>query len=339
MGKDLHATFPVARSVFEEVDDTLQFKLSTLMFEGNQDELTLTQNAQPAILATSIALLRVLQTECGFNIGQNGAYALGHSLGEYTALVATGALSLSDAVSLVRLRGSAMQDIVNKRDQRTAMTALVLHGTSIASLKKHLDSIQPQLPPHEVAELANINSSRQVVLSGTRHGVGLAVQELQARRLAARAIDLPVSAPFHCSLMQPAATVMAQAFGLAPKPSPSPPSSTSPSSTSSSAPSPLPVLPVPPLFHTPIIPVISNVTARPVVDPQQFPQLLVDQVTRSVQWAPSVEYCQTSGILDFIAFGPGKVLANLLKREHPEDKIKNVTNVTDIRDFRNDINP
>ncbi|KAJ1983017.1 [acyl-carrier-protein] S-malonyltransferase [Dimargaris verticillata] len=298
----MYGTFPAAKAAIDEADATLGFSLSALMFQGDSHELTLTMNAQPAILTVSVALLRVLEQEYGFHIADRCAYAMGHSLGEYTALVAAGALSLADALRLVRRRGLAMHDVVSHREQPTAMTALMLHGASVSDIQRNLSSIQLTLPAGDVAELANINSSRQVVLSGTEAGVGAAVQELQARRLAARAIDLPVSAPFHCSLMRPAAKVMKEALKS--------------------------------VQFTPLqLPIISNVTAAPITNHTQFPDLLVQQVTHTVAWAPSVSYCQRNGIVHFISVGPGKVLANLLKREHPKDKIIPVTNVEELREF------
>ncbi|KAJ1978180.1 hypothetical protein H4R35_002003 [Dimargaris xerosporica] len=302
MGKDLYGAFPAAKAVIDEADAALGFSLSSLMFQGDSHELTLTMNAQPAILTVSVALLRVLEQEHGFRVAGRCAYALGHSLGEYTALVAAGALSLTDAIRLVRRRGLAMHDVVRHRKQPTAMTALMLHGTSVSDIQRNLLSIQPTLPAGEVAELANINSSRQVVLSGTEAGVGAAVQELQARRLAARAIDLPVSAPFHCSLMRPAAKAMKEALQT--------------------------------VHFAPLkLPIVSNVTAAPITNHTQFPDLLVQQVTHTVAWAPSVGYCQRHNIVHFISIGPGKVLANLLKREHPKDKIIPVTNNEELRQF------
>ncbi|KAJ1927340.1 [acyl-carrier-protein] S-malonyltransferase [Tieghemiomyces parasiticus] len=306
MGKGLHDQFTVARETFAEVDATLGFSLSGLMFEGEMAELTQTQNAQPAILATSVALFRALAQERNFQVAERGAFALGHSLGEYSALVATGALSLADAVRLVRRRGEAMQESINDLSKPTTMTALMLRGTSVEALRTHLSGIQPHLPEGETAELANINSAQQVVLSGTEAGVGAAVQELQARQVAARAIDLPVSAPFHCSLMQPAAEVMASALTRV-------------------------------RVGTPCVPLISNVRARPVTTPNDIVDLLVRQVTGTVLWAPSVEYCRGQGVENFIVFGPGKVLANLLRREHPRDKIKMVSELEDVLNFTDDL--
>ncbi|KAJ1654080.1 hypothetical protein IWQ61_005931 [Dispira simplex] len=302
MGKDLYDTYPVARDVFEQANDTLGEDLASLMFSGDQDKLTLTANAQPAILITSIALFRVFESKYKLDLPKHCAYVLGHSLGEYSALVAVGALDLGDAIKLVRLRGQAMQESVSQRTEPTAMTALVLQGSSIDALKTHLRAIQPMLPSEEVAQLANINSSKQVVLSGTQRGVGLAVQELQARRLAARAIDLPVSAPFHCSLMAPAADTMQEALRNI-------------------------------TFRAPILPIISNVLGEPVNDLAQFPELLVRQVTHTVQWLASQQYCHNHGIQDFISFGPGRALANLLKREYPKVTIQPIATANDIKQF------
>ncbi|KAG0272116.1 hypothetical protein BGZ95_012147 [Linnemannia exigua] len=302
MGKDLYDTYPVARQVVDEADDALGGTLKNVMFEGSQEDLTRTENAQPAILTTSIAMLRVLESERGFKIEESCKHALGHSLGEYSALVATKAVTLHDAVKLVRLRGQAMTKAVTNKGT-TAMSALVVRADKLESLVKAMDEIKASLPAGELAEIANINSSFQVVISGTVRGVDHASRMLQAKKIAARAVDLPVSAPFHCSLMQPAADEMKIALKDV-------------------------------HFQKPVINVISNVTAKPITKVEDISDLLVQQVTGTVQWHSSIKYLRDQeNVHDFISLGPGKVLANLLRKEYPLDFVKTVTTAEDIQQW------
>ncbi|KAK9768269.1 hypothetical protein K7432_001235 [Basidiobolus ranarum] len=298
MGKDLYNEFPAAKRVFDEVNDTLSLNLSELMFDGEAEELTLTKNAQPAILAHSIAILRVLEEEFAFKIEEISSYVLGHSLGEYTALVAAKSLSLADAVKLVRLRGQAMQESVSGQNP-TAMSALVIRKKKIEEIEVALENFRKELPEGEHVQLANINSSFQVVISGTSKGVDAASHYLQVERMAARAVDLPVSAPFHCDLMKPAAEVMKEALKAIE-------------------------------FKEPIVNVIANVTGKPIKSKEEIPELLYQQVTGTVQWHRSIQYCKTAAIDDWVSFGPGRVLANLIKKEHPLDKIRPITSADDI---------
>ncbi|RUS22672.1 hypothetical protein BC937DRAFT_87871 [Endogone sp. FLAS-F59071] len=294
MGKDLYSAFPKsAKLAFDEADEALNHGLGKLIFEGQQEKLKLTENAQPAILTTSIAILRVLEDEFGFDVAKACTYALGHSLGEYTALVATKSLSLYDAVKLVRLRGESMTRAVADKGVSTSMSALVVNGDHLAQLEDAMDEIKASLPPGELAELANINSSFQVVISGTSKGVDHASRVLQSKKFAARAVDLPVSAPFHCSLMKEAADVMEEAFKSI-------------------------------QFREPVVEVISNVTAKPYDSVSEIPLLLVQQITATVEWQRSIKYCKDRDVGDFLCFGPGKVLANLLKKEYPLDRIRYV---------------
>ncbi|RKP10405.1 acyl transferase/acyl hydrolase/lysophospholipase [Thamnocephalis sphaerospora] len=302
MGKDIYEIFPSALAVFQEADEALQMHLRDLIFDGPQETLTLTENAQPAILVTSIAFLRVLEKEFGFSVKDRAAFALGHSLGEYTALVATGSLSLRDAVRLVRARGLAMSKTVHEDIcSPTSMSALVVRRGKLDELEQAItERVQPQLAAGELAELANINSSFQAVISGTTSGVYKAAHMLQEWRLAARAVDLPVSAPFHCSLMKPAAAALDPALKKV-------------------------------AFKTPVVDVISNVTARPHGKAEEISPLLLQQVTARVQWYRSVEYCKTAGnTRHWLAFGPGRVLANLMRKEHPLDPLKHVDSVQEI---------
>ncbi|KAF9434972.1 hypothetical protein BGZ76_007110 [Entomortierella beljakovae] len=302
MGKDLYDTYPVARQVVDEADEALGGILKHVMFEGSQEELTRTENAQPAILTTSIAMLRVLESERGFKIEESCKHALGHSLGEYSALVATKSLALKDAVKLVRLRGEAMTKAVTNIGT-TAMSALVVRPAKLEALINAMNEIKASLPNGELAQIANINSSFQVVISGTVRGVDHASRVLQAQKIAARAVDLPVSAPFHCSLMQPAADVMKEALKDV-------------------------------KFEKPIINVISNVTAKPIEKVEDISDLLVRQVTGTVQWHTSIGYLrETENVHDYISLGPGKVLANLLRKEYPLDFIKTVTTAEDTQQW------
>ncbi|KAI8141607.1 acyl transferase/acyl hydrolase/lysophospholipase [Fennellomyces sp. T-0311] len=300
MGKDLYNLYPrSAKLVFDEADEALGNGLRSIIFEGEQEQLKRTENAQPAILTTSIAMLRVLEVEFGFDMAKACNYVLGHSLGEYTALVATGALSLTDAVRLVRLRGERMTQAVADRQGQTAMAALVVRKAKLSDLEQAIKEINAELPANELVNMANINSSFQVVISGTREGVDEASRNLQARRLAARAVDLPVSAPFHCRLMKEAADAMEEAFKSV-------------------------------AFKKPCVDVISNVTAKPYASVEEIPKLLVQQVTATVEWQRSIQYCKEQDIEQFISFGPGKVLANLIKKEYPLDRIISITSADDI---------
>ncbi|CAG8617726.1 491_t:CDS:2, partial [Acaulospora colombiana] len=290
MGKDLYLNYPSARHVFEEADETLGLNLSKLIFDGQQKDLMMTENAQPAILATSIATFKVLESEYGFDIATSCSYALGHSLGEYSALVVTKALSLYDAFKLVRRRGEAMASTVASLGVKTAMAALIVREENLPKLRGAIEEVCSTLPDGEFVELANLNSSFQAVISGTSQAVDQASRVLQSKRLAARAVDLPVSAPFHCKLMQPAAAHMQEALkGVK--------------------------------FEKPIIDVITNVTASPIQSADDIPSLLVRQVTSTVQWQRSIKYCRQAGINNFILLGPARVLANLLKKDFPHDYI------------------
>ncbi|CAG8447548.1 3548_t:CDS:10 [Scutellospora calospora] len=290
MGKDLYSNYPSARKVFEEADDVLGLNLTKLVFEGQQKDLTQTQNAQPAILTTSVAILQVLESEFGFDVSSACAYALGHSLGEYTALVATKSLSLRDAIKL-RLRGEAMANTVSQLGTKTAMVALIVREDNLNKLQASINEISSTLPEGESVELANINSSSQAVISGTGKAVDYASRVLQSQRIAARALELPVSAPFHCKLMRPAADIMQKAMSDI-------------------------------KFEKPIVDVISNVTANPIQSVSEIPSLLVRQVTATVQWHKSINYCKENGINNYILFGPARVLANLLKKDYPLDFIR-----------------
>ena len=287
MGKDLAENFPVARQVFEEANDALGVDLASLCFNGPEEDLKLTANTQPAILTTSIAALRVLETEIG--IAPN--CAAGHSLGEYSALVCAGALNFADAVRIVRQRGTFMQEAV---PVGTGAMAAIL-GLDQETLERVCqDAAQGQ-----VVSPANFNSAGQVVIAGNTEAVDRAMS-LAKENGAKRALPLPVSAPFHCSLMIPAGERLADVLaGIK--------------------------------IGDMTVPVISNVEATPNQDASRVCQLLVDQVSAPVRWEDTIACMIELGVERYIEIGPGKVLAGLVKRMAKESTIQNVQNVPDIR--------
>ena len=272
MGRALAEAYPVARAVFDEVDEALGEKLSTLIWEGEIADLTLTQNAQPALMATSIAAMRALEAE-GFGLDGVG-FVAGHSLGEYSALCAAGALSLADTARLLRTRGLAMQEAVPVAVG--AMAALLGLDFEAANAVAH------EAAQGEVCQAANDNDPAQVVVSGHKAAVERAVEIAKARG-AKRALMLPVSAPFHCALMQPAAHVMAEALAAVE-------------------------------VHAPAVPVVVNVRAEAVSEPDRIRDLLVAQVTGSVRWRESVLWMETAGVTEFWEVGAGKALSGMIKR-------------------------
>jgi [acyl-carrier-protein] S-malonyltransferase len=274
MGQTLAAAFPAARHLFEEVDEALSQHLSRLMFEGPEQELMLTENAQPALLAVSLAVIRVLEGDAGFDIVRQAAYVAGHSLGEYSALAAAGALSVPEAARLVKRRGQAMQKAVPVGEG--AMAALL--GLDIEAGR----AVAEAAAQGEVCALANDNCPGQIVVSGHKGAVERAVA-LAAGQGARRSIMLPVSAPFHCSLMSPAADIMAEALaGMALAP--------------------------------PLVPLVANVTAAATSDPEEIKALLVEQATRMVRWRESVLLFAANEVEEVVEIGAGRVLAGLVKR-------------------------
>lgn len=272
MGRDLAQAYPEARAVFDEVDDALGEKLSAVIWEGDAETLTLTQNAQPALMATSIAALRSMEAE-GAGIDR-ASYVVGHSLGEYSALCAAGALSLSDTARLLRTRGQAMQEAVPVGVG--AMAALLGLDFDKATL------VAAEAAQGQVCEAANDNDPGQVVVSGHKKAVERAV-ELAKTKGAKRAVMLPVSAPFHCSLMEPAARVMADALAAVE-------------------------------IADPKVPVIPNVTAEPCADAGQLRAFLVQQVTGSVRWRESVLWMAQNGVTEMWEVGAGKALSGMVRR-------------------------
>ncbi|HET7717279.1 MAG TPA: ACP S-malonyltransferase [Bauldia sp.] len=272
MGRALADAHPEARAVFDEVDAALGTKLSKIIFEGPIETLTLTENAQPALMAVSLAATRVLGAK-GVGIDRV-AYVAGHSLGEYSALAATGSLSISDAARLLRLRGRAMQEAVPVGEG--AMAALL--GLDLEAA----NAIASEAAQGEVCAAANDNGAGQVVVSGNKAAVERAVEIAKARG-ARRAVLLPVSAPFHCPLMEPAAKVMAAALRDV-------------------------------TIKAPAVPLIANVSARPVTDPETIRKNLVEQVTGLVRWRETIAFLAGAGATVFVEVGAGKVLSGLAKR-------------------------
>ncbi|MCF6315978.1 MAG: ACP S-malonyltransferase [Marinosulfonomonas sp.] len=288
MGRDLAAAYPAAQAVFDEVDEALGEKLSALIWEGEQDVLTLTANAQPALMATSLAAMRALEAE-GVSVG-DAAFVAGHSLGEYSALAAAGAISVADTARLLRLRGTAMQDAVPVGIG--AMAALL--GLDFAAVKE----VAEEAAQGEVCQAANDNDPGQVVVSGHKAAVERAC-EIAKGRGARRAVMLPVSAPFHCGLMQPAADVMAQALADV-------------------------------AIKAPVVPLVANVRAESVTDPDVIRSLLVEQVTGSVRWRESVAYMAAQGVSEIYEIGAGKALCGMIRRIAKEVSTKAVGTPEDV---------
>ncbi len=272
MGRALAEAYPAARAVFDEVDDALDERLSQLIWEGSIEDLTLTRNAQPALMATSMAALMALQSE-GLGL-DHVSFVAGHSLGEYSALCAVGALDLSDTARLLRIRGQAMQEAVPVGVG--AMAALL--GLDFAAATE----VAAEAAQGEVCQAANDNDPAQVVVSGHRGAVERA-REIAKAKGAKRALLLPVSAPFHCALMQPAAAVMAEALAGV-------------------------------VINAPKLPVVVNVRAEAVTEPDRIRALLVAQVTGSVRWRESVLWMEGAGVTEFWEIGAGKALSGMIKR-------------------------
>ena len=288
MGKDFSHNFPIANEVYREVDDVLGFSLSKLIFNGQIEDLTLTKNAQPAIMATSIAILKTLEKE-GFKI-KKSKFVAGHSLGEYTALCASGAISLADTAHILKMRGIFMQEAVS-----------VGVGAMAAILGLNLDNVETlvaEIKDNQICEIANDNEPNQVVLSGHRTAIEKAC--VKAKSLGAkRAILLPVSAPFHCSLMAPAQENMIDLIsGLN--------------------------------IEKPNVPLISNVTSIPTQDIEEIRKNLINQITGRVRWRESILFMKKSGIQIIYEIGPGRVLCNLIKRIADDVEQENISKVEDL---------
>ena len=274
MGKALAETFPVARQVFDEIDSALGEKLTAIMWEGPAERLTLTENAQPALMAVSLAAMRVLESEAGVDLKRDAAFVAGHSLGEYSALAAAGSFTLADAARLLRIRGRAMQQSVPVG--AGAMAALLGLEFEPAA------AIAAEAAQGQVCQAANDNGGGQVVVSGDKAAVERAVEIAKAKG-AKRAMMLPVSAPFHCALMQPAADAMAEALHAV-------------------------------TVQSPVVPLVANVLAFAITEPAAIVHNLVAQVTGTVRWRESVAFMAAQGVTTFYEVGAGKVLSGLVKR-------------------------
>ncbi len=300
MGRDLAAAFPAARHVFDEIDDSLEQRLSRLMFEGPDSDLMLTRNAQPALMAVSLAVIKVLEVEAKLNLGETCTYVAGHSLGEYSALAAARAIELPAAARLLRIRGEAMQEAVP-----------VGEGGMAALLGLDLEAVQSIAADAaddaagEVCEAANDNAPGQVVLSGSVAAVERAI-ELASERGARRAISLPVSAPFHCSLMKPAAEKVAKELENT-------------------------------VIVPPLVPLVANVSADEISDPETICRLLIDQVTGMVRWRECVLYMADNGVDRLIEIGAGKVLSGLTRRINGDLSALSLQEPADIETFVNEL--
>ena len=293
MGRDLANAFPEARYVFEELDDALSEKLSKVMFEGPEDELTLTANAQPALMAMSLAVFRVLEKEANLDLARAGKYVAGHSLGEYSALTAGGTFAFADAARVLRARGAAMQQAVPVGEG--GMAALI--GATL----EQAEDIAERAAGDEVCTAANDNADGQVVLSGAAAAIDRAI-EIATQEGIKRAMKLPVSAPFHCAMMAPAAEAMERELGAI-------------------------------TLSAPAVPVIANVTAEAADDPDTIRKLLVEQVTARVRWRESVLYMRDNGVDTVVELGAGKVLGGLTRRIDRELAGVSVQTPEDIEEF------
>jgi len=288
MGRDLADAYPAAKAVFDEVDEALGEKLSTLIWEGDADALTLTQNAQPALMATSMAAMAALKAE-GITVDK-AAYVAGHSLGEYAALCAAGTFSLADTARLLRIRGRAMQAAVPVG--QGAMAALL--GLSF----DQAEAIAAEAAQGDVCQVANQNDPAQNVVSGSKAAVERAIDLAKAAG-AKRALLLPVSAPFHCALMAPAADEMAGALADV-------------------------------TMNAPVVPVVANVVAEAVTDPDQIRKLLIEQVTGQVRWMSSVEWMGAQGVTEVWEIGAGKALSGMIRRINKEITCVNIGTAADV---------
>jgi [acyl-carrier-protein] S-malonyltransferase len=296
MGKALAEAFAEARAVFEQVDAALGESLSKTIFEGPESELTLTANAQPALMAVSLAAVRALEAHAGLDLPRDAKYVAGHSLGEYSALAAAGALGIADTARLLRLRGSAMQAAVPVG--AGAMAALL--GAELGAAREI--AAEAAAATGAVCQVANDNGGGQIVVSGAKQAVEKAI-DISREKGIKRAVLLPVSAPFHCALMQPAADAMREALAGA-------------------------------AIVAPKVPVVANVTAAPVSDPEDIRRLLVEQVTGAVRWRECMSFVAGDGVTKFVECGSGKVLAGLMKRIAPEARAISVGAPADLDAYR-----
>ncbi len=293
MGRELAEAFPAARLVFEEVDDALEQRLSRIMFEGPAEELTLTENTQPALMAVSMALIKVLEEEGSLTVADAAAYVAGHSLGEYSALAAAGSLTLADTARLLKTRGEAMQAAVPVG--QGAMAAIL--GLDLADVEE----VAAAAAEDQVCDVANDNSDGQVVVSGHAQAVERAV-DIAKEKGARRAVLLTVSAPFHCQLLDPAADIMTYALASADVKPPTPP-------------------------------VVANVTAQPVSEPDEIRSLLIEQVTHRVRWRECVLTMCELGVEELCEIGTGKVLSGLARRINRDLGAQSIATPADVEAF------
>ena len=293
MGKELYTTFREAKEVFQEVDDTLKFKLTQLIFEGDLDELTLTQNAQPAIMTVSIAAMRVLEKQCGLQINKAAAFVAGHSLGEYSALCATHAISLHDTARVLRVRGNAMSDAA--KHSEGAMVALL--GATLDSVTAIIDESSTQ----GLCQIANANGAGQFVLSGHTAAINHAAHCAQNHGVK-KAIKLNVSGAFHSDLMKSAEPEVLHELNHI-------------------------------MLYLPSAPIIANITAEPVTTAEDIKKLLVQQICGMVKWQQTMEYMIDNGIKRFVEVGPGKVLTTIAKRMLDGAEVINIHSPSDIESF------
>lgn len=293
MGKDLADNFASAREVFQKVDDILKINLSKIMFEGPTDELTKTENTQPALMAVSIALIKVLEKEFGKKITDLCSFVAGHSLGEYSALCAAKAITLEETAKLLQIRGSEMAKCGAK--SQGAMAAILGVDPDV------VDEIASEAAQGDVCQVANDNSVGQVVISGSKVAIDRAIEIAKAKG-AKRALALPVSGAFHCSLMLEAQHAMQIALGGAD-------------------------------IQSPVVPVVANVTAEIVTDPDEIRDFLTQQITGSVRWRETMLFLESQGVEEIIEIGSGKVLAGLVGRTCPNVKSRSIQNTEDLKSF------
>lgn len=294
MGKEFFDNFACTRHVFEEISNTLKQDITQLIFEGPQDVLTLTENAQPAIMAVSMAIMRTIEHESHKKIQDFTSYVAGHSLGEYSALCANQVLTLTDTTRLLKLRGQSMQNAVPIGEG----TMAAILGLDIETVERLCEGIDSALG---ICVVANDNSPGQIVISGHNRTVQL-VMDAALQQGAKRALKLPVSAPFHCPLMEPAAQIMAEALEQT-------------------------------TFHEAACPVIANVTAQPEINVQRIQNLLVDQITGRVRWRETIESFEALGIDTVVEVGPGQVLTGLVKRINSNLKAFAINKPADLNNF------
>jgi [acyl-carrier-protein] S-malonyltransferase len=297
MGKTVFDQFPIARQVFEEVEDVLNVPLKQMILEGPQDQLNLTENTQPALMCVSAAFLKVMESEFGFNVSDH-TYVAGHSLGEYTALYAAGVINLAQAAKLLKKRGQAMQEAVPVG--RGKMIAVL--GLTMEEAESVVAIVQHELP-NKVCALANDNSPGQYVLSGHAQAIDLAMQVAKDKG-AKRCLPLPVSAPFHSPLMEPAALTMQEAIEKED-------------------------------FTKPVVPVLCNVTARSEDNPERLKKNLIDQVCGRVRWTETVQFAAADGIECSIEIGAGKVLSGLIRRIEPKIETGSINDMETLVGFFN----